>query len=160
MLLAPEKTSLGLEYFSSEGDAPWKMSDQELIHLATEELNQLGIAPQAAVLDGTVLRVKKAHPVCDGLHQECLRIVREFVSTLGNLQLIGRNGSHHYNNQDHSDVDRIGGPECNGSGLRHLEGQHGTRLSGIGRNFGRLRSGWLGGGSSRTCPTRTSASAR
>jgi protoporphyrinogen oxidase len=94
------ETCLGLEYFCSEGDELWNSSDRDLLALAAKELAQLGFANQAA--DGTVLRVKKAYPVYDGHHKQHIEAVRRFVSTLPNLQLIGRNGMHHYNNQDHS----------------------------------------------------------
>jgi protoporphyrinogen oxidase len=102
MVPSPERTCLGLEYFCIEDDALWKSSDRELLDLAAKELECLGIAPASAVVDGTVLRVKKAYPVYDGPHKACLGVIRKFVSTLSNLQLVGRNGMHHYNNQDHS----------------------------------------------------------
>jgi protoporphyrinogen oxidase len=102
MLPTQENSSLGLEYFCWEGDGLWKMSDRELVELGSDELDRLGIVPRSAMVDWTVLRVRKAYPVYDGHHQESLQTIREFVSTLGNLQLIGRNGMHHYNNQDHS----------------------------------------------------------
>jgi protoporphyrinogen oxidase len=97
-----DRTCLGLEYFCIEDDALWRQTDRQIIDLATAELAQLGIAPKSAIVDGTVLRVKKAYPVYDGRHRSCLRVIREFLSPLSNLQLIGRNGMHHYNNQDHS----------------------------------------------------------
>jgi hypothetical protein len=78
------------------------LDDAELVRLAGRELAQLGIAGDAEIVDGTVVRVRQAYPVYDGEYQNCLATIRGFLSTLGNLQLVGRNGMHHYNNQDHS----------------------------------------------------------
>jgi protoporphyrinogen oxidase len=96
------KSSLGLEYFCSEGDALWTMSDAELIRLGKEELERIGLARAADISDGCVFRVPKAYPVYDASYREHLDIVREFVDGLENLQTIGRNGLHRYNNQDHA----------------------------------------------------------
>jgi protoporphyrinogen oxidase len=96
------KTGLGLEYFCFEGDGLWAMSDAELIELGKRELAQLGLVRAAEVEDGTVVRVPKAYPVYDATYKQALAVVREFLRTLPNLQLVGRNGMHHYNNQDHS----------------------------------------------------------
>ena len=96
------KTCLGMEYFCFEGDQLWSMPDAELIRLATTELAQLGLANAPDVIDGSVVRVAKAYPVYDSTYKEALRIVRLFLSEIGNLYLVGRNGMHKYNNQDHS----------------------------------------------------------
>jgi len=96
------KTALGLEYFVQEGDELWSLSDAELVALATREVEALELVPASAVEDGTVLRVKKAYPVYDDEYQAALRTVRGWLESLGNLQLVGRNGQHRYNNQDHS----------------------------------------------------------
>jgi hypothetical protein len=102
MVRSAETTCLGLEYFCSENDELWNLSDQELLRIAARELGQLGIAAEAECIDGTVVRVRKAYPVYDDDFKRCLEIVRQFLPTLANLQFIGRNGMHHYNNQDHS----------------------------------------------------------
>jgi protoporphyrinogen oxidase len=96
------KTCLGLEYFCFEGDGLWAMSDEELIELGKRELQQLGLARAEEVEDGTVLRVPKAYPVYDSTYRESLDILRDFFASVPNLQLVGRNGMHRYNNQDHS----------------------------------------------------------
>ncbi|MEI6084580.1 MAG: NAD(P)/FAD-dependent oxidoreductase, partial [Verrucomicrobiota bacterium] len=96
------KTCLGLEYFCFAGDGLWTMPDAELIELAKRELEQVGLARAAEVEDGTVVRMPKAYPVYDGAYGEHLAVVREFLGSLENLQVIGRNGMHKYNNQDHS----------------------------------------------------------
>ncbi len=102
MVPDPDTTSLGVEYFATEGDALWSMNDAELLDLARQEMAELGLADPALVSDGTVLRVRKAYPVYDGHYQAGLLVVRDFLGTLGNLQQVGRNGMHRYNNQDHS----------------------------------------------------------
>ena len=102
MVPSKETTCLGLEYFCSQGDELWNLDDAELVRLASRELAQLGIAGDTEVVDGTVVRARQAYPVYDSDYQSCLATIRGFLSTLGNLQLVGRNGMHHYNNQDHS----------------------------------------------------------
>jgi protoporphyrinogen oxidase len=102
MVPDPAKTCLGLEYFCFEHDGLWSMPDEELIKLATRELSHLGLANPALVSDGAVVRARKAYPVYDEGYAEALEHVRQYLSTLGNLQLVGRNGMHKYNNQDHS----------------------------------------------------------
>ena len=102
MLPDLRKTCLGLEYFCFEGDGLWAMPDQQLIELAKTELASLGLAEPSDVVDGMVVRVPKAYPVYDSTHRESLSIIREFLAPLTNLQLVGRNGMHKYNNQDHS----------------------------------------------------------
>ena len=104
MVPDPGKTSLGLEYFCHEGDALWRMSDAELIRLGTEELERIGLIRGASVLDGCVFRVPKAYPVYDPEYRQSLATIRAFMDDLENLQTIGRNGLHRYDNQDHAMV--------------------------------------------------------
>lgn len=96
------KTCLGLEYFCFEGDGLWTMSDEKLIEMGTRELATLGLARIEEVEDGAVVRQAKAYPVYDDGYENALKTVRQWIESLGNLQLIGRNGMHRYNNQDHS----------------------------------------------------------
>jgi protoporphyrinogen oxidase len=96
------RTCLGLEYFCFEGDGLWSSSDEELIALGRCELEQLGICGAGDVFDGVVVRQRKAYPVYDAAYQRHLAVIREFLDGLGNLQVVGRNGMHQYNNQDHS----------------------------------------------------------
>ncbi|MDJ0846241.1 NAD(P)/FAD-dependent oxidoreductase [Crocosphaera sp.] len=97
------KTCLGMEYFCSEGDDLWDMDNEDLIRLASEEIVNLGLVDDIAkVEDGTVIRQKKAYPVYDGEYKEHLKVLEDYVSTFENLQTVGRNGMHRYNNQDHS----------------------------------------------------------
>jgi protoporphyrinogen oxidase len=102
MLPDPSKTCLGMEYFCFEGDGLWCMPDEQLIELAKDELKTLVLADPADVVDGKVVRVPKAYPVYDAHHREALAVIRKFLTPLVNLQLVGRNGMHKYNNQDHS----------------------------------------------------------
>ena len=102
MVPDPSKTCLGLEYFCHEGDGLWTMSDRDLIELGKEELHKLGFAHPSEVEDGAVVRMPKAYPVYDDTYKDAVNVIRTFVEELGNLQLVGRNGMHKYNNQDHS----------------------------------------------------------
>lgn len=101
------KTCLGMEYFCSEGDELWNLSDTELLDLASRELVQLGLVPATAIEDGTVIRQKKAYPVYDRDYYQHLQVIREYLETFENLQTVGRNGMHRYNNQDHSMLSAI-----------------------------------------------------
>ncbi len=102
MVPDPAKTSLGMEYFCSEGDDIWRMSDANLIQLATAELTSLKLAEASDVVDGVVIRQPKAYPVYDANYRQFLQTVQDFLANIDNLQTIGRNGMHRYNNQDHS----------------------------------------------------------
>ena len=102
MVPDPTKTSLGLEYFCTEGDQLWQMSDADLVELGKREIDRIGLASYADIEDGCVFRVPKAYPVYDSDYREYLGTVRRFVDGLTNLQTIGRNGLHRYNNSDHS----------------------------------------------------------
>jgi protoporphyrinogen oxidase len=98
----PSMTSLGLEYFVSEGDDLWSMSDDGLLDLARKELQYLKLAEPHEVIDGTVKRMKKAYPAYDSTYRDNVAIVRGYLDALENFQTVGRNGMHKYNNQDHS----------------------------------------------------------
>jgi protoporphyrinogen oxidase len=102
MVPSEEKTCLGLEYFCFEGDGLWSMDDNDLIDLGKKELEQTGLVEASLIEDGTVVRMPKAYPVYDSTYLDSLNKVRDYLSIIGNLQLVGRNGMHKYNNQDHS----------------------------------------------------------
>jgi protoporphyrinogen oxidase len=95
-------TCLGLEYFCSEGDDLWGMSDASLVETARREIVQIGLARADEIVDGTVVRARKAYPVYDSGYAAALDIVKGHLSRYENLFLVGRNGMHKYNNQDHS----------------------------------------------------------
>ena len=102
MVPEPGRTCLGLEYFCFQGDQLWESSDRDLIALATRELGELGLAGDARIVDGTVVRMPKAYPIYDSKYREHLEAVRGYIDPLTNLHTVGRNGMHKYNNQDHS----------------------------------------------------------
>jgi protoporphyrinogen oxidase len=95
-------TCLGLEYFCFEGDGLWNTSDAELVELGKRELGALGLVNPERVVEGHVVRMEKAYPVYDPGYQDCVSTIRTEISKLSNLQVVGRNGMHKYNNQDHS----------------------------------------------------------
>jgi protoporphyrinogen oxidase len=92
---------LGLEYFCSEGDELWAMPDGTFVDFASRELEKLGLVNGRDVLDGTLVRVRKAYPAYFGSYSEIGR-VRSYLDELINVFPAGRNGMHRYNNQDHS----------------------------------------------------------
>jgi len=98
----PGRSCLGMEYFCFEGDGLWTSSDEELLALATRELDALGIAGDAKVVDGTVIRMPKAYPIYDADYRDHVERIREGIDGIANLHTVGRNGMHKYNNQDHS----------------------------------------------------------
>jgi protoporphyrinogen oxidase len=102
MVPDPGRTCLGLEYFCFEGDGLWTSRNEDLIALGTRELEELGLAEGAKVLDGTVVRMPKAYPVYDSTYRDHLTAARKYLDPIPNLHLVGRNGMHKYNNQDHS----------------------------------------------------------
>jgi protoporphyrinogen oxidase len=98
----PEKTSVGMEYFCNAGDELWTLSDQELTRIASRELSLLGLSEVDDVCDSYVVRQPGAYPVYDRHYAENLDVIRQHVNGFNNLQTIGRNGMHRYNNMDHS----------------------------------------------------------
>ena len=96
-------TVLGLEYFCFDSDSMWSSADADLVALGTRELAKLGLSKEAQVIDGTVVRQRAAYPVYDGEYRQAVDVIREFIEReMPNLQLVGRNGMHKYNNQDHA----------------------------------------------------------
>jgi protoporphyrinogen oxidase len=95
------KVWLGLEYFCTEGDELWKMTDEKMAVLAINELEKIGMIDASDVIDSTVIHMAKTYPGYFGSYHEFDKIV-EFTDQIENLFLIGRNGMHKYNNQDHS----------------------------------------------------------
>jgi protoporphyrinogen oxidase len=101
MVADPDTVWLGLEYFCNDTDKLWSSPDAELIKLGKEELDRIGIIDAADVLDGTVLRMEKTYPAYFGTYDRFDEL-RRWVDGFENLFLVGRNGMHRYNNQDHS----------------------------------------------------------
>jgi len=99
----PDLNCLGLEYFCFRGDGIWDSEDEALIRLADEELIQLGLVTAGHVIDGTVIRQAKAYPVYDENYEERIYLFRSWLEKAQpGLHLVGRNGMHKYNNQDHA----------------------------------------------------------
>jgi protoporphyrinogen oxidase len=94
--------SIGMEYFCFEGDELWNMADDDLVAMATQELQQLGLARAEKVKMGFVVRVHKAYPMYDAEYGERVDAIRGWLDQVPNLVQVGRNGLHRYNNSDHS----------------------------------------------------------
>ncbi|MBI1942448.1 MAG: NAD(P)/FAD-dependent oxidoreductase [Betaproteobacteria bacterium] len=97
----PDTIWIGLEYFCSEGDALWNTPDAEMKELAMREMQQLKLADPAERLDSVVIRMPKAYPAYFGSYARFDEL-RAWLDGHANLYLVGRNGMHRYNNQDHS----------------------------------------------------------
>lgn len=103
MVPDPDIACVGLEYFCFEGDGLWASSDEDLIALATRELAHLGLVQAEAVVGGAVVRQEKAYPVYDESYRNNVDLLRrELEARYPTLHLVGRNGMHRYNNQDHA----------------------------------------------------------
>jgi protoporphyrinogen oxidase len=103
MVPDPSLCCYGLEYFCFEGDGLWTSSDEALIHQAKVELEKIGLGKAGDVLDGCVVRQPKAYPVYDDDYATHVNTIREELEkTFPTLHLVGRNGMHKYNNQDHA----------------------------------------------------------
>jgi protoporphyrinogen oxidase len=101
MVADPGKVWIGLEFFCSEGDKLWTEQDDALIELAKNEISEIGIGRVEDCHDAVVVRMPKAYPGYYGAYEH-FDEVRAFLDAIPNLFLIGRNGMHRYNNQDHS----------------------------------------------------------
>jgi len=103
MVPDPSLCCYGLEYFCFEGDGLWCASDPALIDQAKRELEQIGLARADEVTDGCVVRQAKAYPVYDEKYAENVATIRTAIGVqFPSLHLVGRNGMHKYNNQDHA----------------------------------------------------------
>jgi protoporphyrinogen oxidase len=98
----PRRSCLGLEYFCFEGDDLWSSPDEELVELGRREVAALGLVDAEGVHGGHVVRVPKAYPVYDAEYAGRVERIRGWLGGISNLQQIGRNGLHRYNNSDHS----------------------------------------------------------
>jgi protoporphyrinogen oxidase len=101
MVADPSKVWIGLEYFCYETDRLWNMPDDEIARFAIAEVEKIGILRADQVRDSYVVRVPKTYPAYFGTYDRFDEIVR-YVDRFENLFLVGRNGMHKYNNQDHS----------------------------------------------------------
>lgn len=101
MVKDPGTVWVGMEFFCNTTDDFWQMPDEEIKQLAIRELEEMGLASQANVLDATVLRMEKTYPAYFGTYEQ-FDLVKQFINKFENLFLVGRNGMHKYNNSDHS----------------------------------------------------------
>lgn len=93
----------GLEYFCFEGDGLWNSADEDLIELAKREMAQVGLVDYVDIVDGCVVRQPKAYPVYNDNYQQNVQCIKTEIETnYQGLHLVGRNGMHKYNNQDHA----------------------------------------------------------
>jgi protoporphyrinogen oxidase len=98
-----EDASVGMEYFCFEGDELWNMDDDDLVKMASEEIEKLHLGISANVKFGFVERVHKAYPIYDEKYAERVTTIRNWLeNNTKNLTQVGRNGLHRYNNSDHS----------------------------------------------------------
>jgi protoporphyrinogen oxidase len=103
MVPDPAYCCYGLEYFCLEGDERWNSTDEQLMALARQELEKIGLGKAEDVLDGCVVRQRKAYPVYDDGYAANVAVIREALEReFPSLHLVGRNGMHKYNNQDHA----------------------------------------------------------
>ncbi|HYV66068.1 MAG TPA: NAD(P)/FAD-dependent oxidoreductase [Myxococcales bacterium] len=103
MVPDPSMCCYGLEYFCFEGDGVWTAKDEDLVELGKRELEKIGLASASDVVDGCVVRQAKAYPVYDDDYAANVeKIRRELEARFPTLHLVGRNGMHKYNNQDHA----------------------------------------------------------
>jgi protoporphyrinogen oxidase len=102
MVADPDKVWLGLEFFCQETDSLWNLSDEDMKALAQKEMVQIGLVSAPKALDAVVIRVPKAYPGYFGEAYKNFEQLRTALDSITNLFLIGRNGMHRYNNQDHS----------------------------------------------------------
>ena len=102
--MVPNKkhTALGLEYFCTEGDELWNADDKDLIELGLNELEFIKLGKKKDFVDGFVTRVPKTYPVYDSAYPKNLKIIKEYLENIENLQPVGRYGMFKYNNMDHS----------------------------------------------------------
>lgn len=95
------KVWIGLEYFCNEQDKLWKMTDADFISFAVDEAEKIGLIDKKDVVDTVSFKVPKAYPAYFGTYPS-FGLIRNYLDTLSNLYVVGRNGMHRYNNMDHS----------------------------------------------------------
>jgi protoporphyrinogen oxidase len=102
MVPDPDTACIGMEYFCFQGDETWTMSDDDLVALATAEIEKLGLAKASQVRRGYAVRVPLAYPMYDATYAEQVATIRSWLDPIEGLVQVGRNGLHRYNNSDHS----------------------------------------------------------
>ena len=102
MVGEPGMTCLGLEYFCNEDEPLWNLPDADLVKLAGQEVEKIGLAKADDCFDGEVVRMRRAYPVYDGEYMGHRERLKAYLGTFRNLQCAGRGALHSYNSQDHS----------------------------------------------------------
>ena len=95
-------SSLGLEYFCTEGDELWNAKDKDLVELGKKEIDQLGLADSGMVFDAFIVRCPKTYPVYSRNYNNHVKVLKDFAGQFDSVQCVGRNGMFKYNNMDHS----------------------------------------------------------
>jgi protoporphyrinogen oxidase len=113
------KASIGMEYFCFKGDELWESSDEDLVEMAKGEIEKLGLAQASKVERGFVTRVPKAYPMYDADYGERVAVIKEWLAGISNIQQVGRNGLHRYNNSDHSMLTAMRAVENIMAGTKH-----------------------------------------
>ena len=119
MVPDPSKACVGMEYFCFQGDELWNMDDDKLVELATRELETLGLVQPGKVERGFVTRVPLAYPMYDADYATRVQAIRDWLEGIANLQQVGRNGLHRYNNSDHSMLTAIRAVDNIQTGAQH-----------------------------------------
>jgi protoporphyrinogen oxidase len=119
MVPDPDRSCVGLEYFCFAGDDLWSLDDDALVDLAADELARLGLVARADVEGGYAVRVRRAYPIYDAAYAGRVDTLRGWLAGLENLQQVGRNGLHRYNNSDHSMLTALRAVENALDGCRH-----------------------------------------
>ena len=117
MVPDPNTTSLGFEYFCNEGDDLWALDESELAKLAAREFERLGFGSSSLISDSCVTRQPNAYPVYTEAQKENLELIKNYLCQFENLQTVGRNGMHRFNNMDHSMITGI-------MAARNLQGEN------------------------------------
>ncbi len=119
MVPDPDKACIGMEYFCFAGDELWEMDDDDLVELGMKELETLGLAKREALEFGFATRVPKAYPMYDLDYSDRVETIKGWLSGIENLQQVGRNGLHRYNNSDHSMLTAMRAVDNLVEGARH-----------------------------------------
>lgn len=102
MVSNPDWTTLGVEYFVNEGEGLWNFSNEDMIQLALMELEEMGLVAPARYIKGMVVKIANVYPVYSPEYQKHLKTIRDFVESIENLSLMGREGLFRYDNSDHA----------------------------------------------------------
>jgi protoporphyrinogen oxidase len=108
-----------MEYWCYESDEFWTTKNEELVELAVSEIRSTGLARDAEILDGRVVRLPNCYPVYAMGYKEHLKPVEAYLTSIEGLSVIGRYGAFKYNNQDHSILMGLLAAENVADGTRH-----------------------------------------